>query len=89
MPVSIDTPTATRITQPEKTTGSAGTALATAPAMLHVIASPMKLNRTPPQARVPAGPFGRDADEVLREAGYGAAEAAQLEAQGALVRRRT
>lgn len=55
----------------------------------HVIASPMKLNRTPPQALVPPGPFGRDADEVLREAGYGAGDVARLEAQGALARKRS
>lgn len=55
----------------------------------HVIASPMKLNRTPPQVRLPPGPFGRDADAVLREAGYDPRDITDLEAQGALVRRRT
>jgi crotonobetainyl-CoA:carnitine CoA-transferase CaiB-like acyl-CoA transferase len=55
----------------------------------HVIASPMKLNRTPPAALVPPGPFGRDADAVLRDAGYDTRDISHLEAQGALVRRRT
>lgn len=54
----------------------------------HVIASPMKLNRTPPQALIPPGPFGRDADAVLRDAGYDTRDISHLEAQGALVRRR-
>ena len=55
----------------------------------HVIASPMKLNRTPPEALIPPGPFGRDADAVLRDAGYDTRDISHLEAQGALVRRRT
>jgi len=53
-----------------------------------VIASPMKLNRTPPEALIPPGPFGRDADAVLRDAGYDTRDISHLEAQGALVRRR-
>ena len=48
----------------------------------HVIASPMKLNRTPPEALIPPGPFGRDADAVLRDAGYDARDISHLEAQG-------
>jgi crotonobetainyl-CoA:carnitine CoA-transferase CaiB-like acyl-CoA transferase len=53
-----------------------------------VIASPMKLNRTPPQPASPAAPFGRDADAVLGQAGYDAPQIAALEQQGALVRQR-
>jgi len=53
-----------------------------------VVASPIKLSRTPAHLSIPPPVFGRDTDAVLEEAGYDLAQIAELERVGALTRRR-
>ena len=51
---------------------------------LRVLRSPLTLSRTPASYRRPPPRLGEHTDEVLREAGYAAAEIEALRASGAI-----
>jgi crotonobetainyl-CoA:carnitine CoA-transferase CaiB-like acyl-CoA transferase len=53
--------------------------------VLRTLASPIRLSETPVSVRHDAPPFGGHADEVLREAGYAAADAHRLREAGVVL----